>query len=171
MKLATTSPRGGFTLLEILIAMAILALGVTSVLGLLTFGAALTRTASLRGQSAAAVEAVVANLEERLFPLVDEDGVKQAGEPVDVVDQPIEGFPELTYSARAIGDPSEIAAHGRALQYKVEIEVAWKSRGQRKARTFETLLLREIPFGERLRREFIEGDLAEQPAAPTPPAK
>ena len=58
MKLPVRTARAGFTILEVLVAMAILLVGMTAVLGLLTFGAALTRTAQLRMEGASAVEAV-----------------------------------------------------------------------------------------------------------------
>src|SRR5439155_26732903 len=74
--------RAGFTILEILIAMGILLFGMTAILGLLTFGAALGRTAQLRTSAAAVAEAVVADLEETLFPVKD----GEAGEPA-----PLEG--------------------------------------------------------------------------------
>ena len=47
--------RGGFTLIEVVLAMGILVTGMTMLLGLYTFGAAMARTAQLRASSAAAV--------------------------------------------------------------------------------------------------------------------
>jgi hypothetical protein len=55
-------------MIEVLVALAILVFGMTAVLGLLTFGAALSRTALLRTSAAAASHAVVADLEETMFP-------------------------------------------------------------------------------------------------------
>ena len=159
----------GFTLIEILFALAILLMGVTSILGLLTFGATMTRAAALRGHAAAAVEAVYADLEERMFPSVVEDGEAKVGEPLAIKDRPIPGFEGLLYSARATPDPKEEKELGHANQYKVDVEIAWTTGGTKHTRTFTTLLLREIPFGERLRREFIEH--AEPSADPKPPAK
>ena len=43
--------QSGFTLLEVLLAMGVLLLGVSMLLGLLTFGAALARSAALRGKA------------------------------------------------------------------------------------------------------------------------
>jgi len=150
------SARDGFTLVEVVMAMFILLIGMTSVLGLLTFGAAMARTAELRSESAFAVEAIVADLQETLFPLeVTEDGREVAGEPVDIVDRTVPGRPELTYTARALPEPGSSDAERPAL-YRVDIEIRWTSEGAARTRTYQTLLVREVPFGERMRRRFVE---------------
>ena len=73
--------RGGFTLVEVVLAMFILLLGMSTILGLLSFGAAMAKTAALRTGAANSIEAVLADLEENLFPLVLVDGEEVAGEP------------------------------------------------------------------------------------------
>jgi hypothetical protein len=45
----------------------------------------------------------------------------------------------------------------------------WQSGGVERERGFTTILLREVPFSERLRRRIIEGE-APAPAAPPTPA-
>ena len=60
--------KDGFTIIEVVLAMFILLLGMTSILGLLSFGAAMSRTASLRGDASTSIDAVVADLEERCAP-------------------------------------------------------------------------------------------------------
>ena len=139
--------RGGFTLVEILVALGILLFGMAAVLGLLTFGAAMSRTALLRTSAASAAEAVASDLEETLFPMIE----GEAGAPVDVVDRAISGQSEIVYSARAVENPD------RPLEYRVDVEMSWSSAGVRREKRFRTLLVREIPFGERLRRRFVEG--------------
>ena len=150
----------GFTLLEIVLAMGILLVGVTVILGLLAFGAALSRTAALRTAAAESAEAVVADLEETFFPLLS-DG--RAGPPVDIVDRPVPGHPELVYRARGRPNPSGPLRNGEPLEYLVDVELRWKSAGEQKSRRFTILLLREVPFGERMRRRFLEH--ASPPAA------
>jgi len=145
----------GFTMIEVLIALAILVFGMTAVLGLLTFGAALSKTALLRTSAASAAHAVVADLEETMFPEVKskdpstialDPSENEAGPPVDVVERPLPSMPEVVYSAHAVANPD------RPEEYKVDVEMAWRSAGIRRTTTFRTLLVREIPFGERLRR-------------------
>lgn len=143
--------RAGFTLVEVLLAMALLLFGMASILGLLSFGAGLARTAALRGASADAIESVMSDLEERLFPLArNEAGDEVVGEPVERVDVPVPGHPGLTYSTRSQENPEN------PLEYRVDVEIRWSVSGTTRSKRFTTLLLRQIPFGERLRRDFVE---------------
>lgn len=148
--------RSGFTILEVVLAMGILVLGATSILGMLTFGAALTRTAQLRAAAAAATEAVLADLERALFPY--QDG--ELGEPVELRDRPVPGAEFVVYSARAEPNPAE------PRQYRVRVELSWSTGGVKRTQDFSLLVLRELPFGERLRRELIEGGTLRRPARP-----
>jgi len=152
--------RDGFTIIEVLLAMAILLFGMTAVLGLLTFGAALSRTSLLRTTSAAAIDATVADLEETLFPMVDGD----AGPPTEIKDRVVPGLPDVMYTATAHENPDQ------PLEYKVDIDMTWTSAGVQREKRFSTLLLREIPFGERLRKQFVEGVKPESQKAPPPAA-
>ena len=139
--------RGGFTIVEVIIAMGILLFGMTSILGLLTFGAALSRTAQLRTTAAAAAESVTADLEETFFPLVN----GEAGEPRRIERRELHGMADVVYSATPVQNPD------RPLEYRVDVEMSWKSAGVQREKRFTTILLREVPFGERLRRRFVEG--------------
>ena len=154
------SRSSGFSLIEVLVALAILLFGMSAVLGLFTFGAALSRSAHLRTVGASATDAVVADLEERLFPL---DAQGEAGPPRPIADRPVPGYPELVYSARATENPE------RPLEYKVEVRMRWSSAGVEREKLFTTILLREVPFGERLRRRFVEGQQPAPEAAPQIP--
>jgi prepilin-type N-terminal cleavage/methylation domain-containing protein len=143
--------RAGFTLIEVLLAMALLLFGMASILGLLSFGAGLARTATLRGASADAIESVMTDLEERLFPLAKSAaGDEVVGEPKERVDEPVPGHPGLVYSTHCTPNPEN------PLEYRVEVEIRWSVSGTTRTKTFTTLLLRQIPFGERLRRDFVE---------------
>ena len=147
----------GFTILEVIVAMGILLFGMTVILGLLTFGAALSRTAQLRTTAANAAESVIADLEETLFPI--QNG--EAGEPKPIQDRALHGALDLVYSATARPNPD------RPDEYRVDVDMSWKSQGVQRDKRFTTLLLREIPFGERLRRQFVEGDTKSfEPASP-----
>jgi hypothetical protein len=65
------------------------------------------------------------------------------------------------YSATARPNPA------RPDEYRVDVDMSWKSEGVQREKRFTTILLREIPFGERLRRQFVEGDTkAFEPASP-----
>jgi len=148
------SQRSGFTIVEVVLAMGILLVGMTSVLGLLAFGAAMSRTAQLRNAAASAAEGVVADLEESLFPLVRDPatGAPAVGPPRAIADRPVPGHPGVRYSATAVGDPTDGRAGG-PLRWRVDVRMSWTASGHEHEQTFSTLLLREVPFGERLRRE------------------
>ncbi len=149
--------RAGFTLVEVVLSMFVLLIGMISILGLLSFGAALARTAALRGGAANAIEAVVTDLSETLFPLeLDARGDEHAGAPRDLVDQALPGYPGLTYDTHSTPNPAN------PLEYKVEVEVRWAVGGTTRSKRFTTLLLREVPFGERLRARLIEGKKPEK---------
>lgn len=164
---ARAAPCGGFTILEVLLAMAILLMGLGVILGLLSFGAALTRTAGLRTSAAQGIDAVLADLEETLFPL-DADG--GAGEPLAIVDRPVPGHPRLTWSASAVPNPEGPTRNGVPVEYRVDVEIGWRAGGERHVKRFTTLLLREVPFGERLRRELIETEADRAARTATAPA-
>jgi uncharacterized protein (TIGR02598 family) len=147
------APRAGFTLLEVVLAVGVLTLGMGALLGMLTFGAALTRTAALRAASAAALESVMADLEVGLFPLREDGSV---GDPVEVDDRAVPGAPGVVYSARAeplLEGPR--TSSGDPLEYRLEVTVRWSAGGVQRARTYTSLVLREVPFGERMRRRFL----------------
>ncbi len=152
------SARSGFTIVEVLVALAILLFGMTAVLGILMFGAALSRTALLRTSSAAAAEAVVADLEETMFPLAPGGSRGEAGPPIEVKDRVLPGQPDVVYSASARENPAE------PLEYRVDVAMTWRSAGVQREMAFTTLLVREIPFGERMRKRFVEGAPADAPS-------
>ena len=161
MKLRRRSPQtkavtrnAGFTLIEVMLAMFILLLGMSSLLGLLTFGAALSRSANLRTASAGSVEKIVADLEETLFPLVLVNGLEVAGEPLEVKDREVPGAPGLLYSATAEPIPDD--RHSPPLEYLVEIMMNWSVSGTPRSSTFTIIMLREVPFGARMRQLFVE---------------
>ena len=51
---------------------------------------------------------------------------------------------------------------GSRVEYKVEVEMKWAVGGTTRSKKFTTLLLREVPFGERLRARIIEGKKPEK---------
>jgi len=142
--------RGGFTLLEVVLALGVLMLGLSAVLGLFSFGAGLARSSDLRLSAAQAAEAVIADLEEQLFPL-GPDG--EPGEPVLIEARALPNAPDLVYSARAQREPAAEHPRGRPPLYRVDVELAWSSAGARRTERFSALIARELPFGARMRRE------------------
>ena len=87
-----------------------------------------------------------------MFPL-EEDG--SVGEPLAIKDRALETAPGVLYSATAKQNPNN------ELEYLVAVEVYWETSGVRRAQRFETILLREIAFGERMRRRFVERSVSQ----------
>ena len=100
----------------------------------------------------------MADLEENLFPLVLVDDFEVAGEPAVIEGRPVPGHEHLAYSVTAVQDPDH------PLLYRVDVEISWNSEGAKQSRKFSTLLLREVPFGERLRLKFVEKVEVKPPA-------
>lgn len=145
--------RAGFTLLEVVLAIGVLTLGMGALLGMLTFGAALTKTAALRAASAAALESVMADLEVGLFPL-EEDG--RVGDPIVIEERPLPGELAIVYSARATPlEEGPRTPQGDPLEYRLDLTMSWTAGGGQRSKTYTTIVLREVPFGERMRRRFL----------------
>lgn len=158
---ARSERKDGFTILEVVLALAILLFGMAAILGMLTMGASLARTAEMRTRASTAIGAVVADLEETLFPPSSSPD-EELGPPQAIVDRALPGEAAIVYSAKAVQNPA------RASEYRVDVELSWSSGGVRRERTFSTILLRELPFGERLRRRFVEHRTGPEPSAPQP---
>jgi Prokaryotic N-terminal methylation motif len=144
---AARKTRAGFTIIEVVLAMGILMFGASAIIGFLTFGAATTRQAQLRTTAASSLEAVIADIDRNLFPY--EDG--ELGEPVEFKEREVPGAPGVVYSAKAAANPDF------PREYRVDVELSWQSAGVQRSKEIQLLRLREVPFGERLRREFVEG--------------
>lgn len=152
MKLQRSKQQGGFTLVEIVLAMGILLVGAAAILSMLTFGASLTRAAQLRTRAASAVEAVRADLEANMFPYVPSaDGTPgEVGGPIELVDRAVPNLSQVVYSAKAKQNP-ELPS-----EYRVDVDIRWTSGGVQREKQLTWLLLKEITFGERLRRRLVE---------------
>lgn len=142
--------------MEVVLAAALFVVGMSVILGVFNFGAAMTRTAELRSLGAEAVDALALDLEESLFPLLP-SGVP--GPPREIVDRPVPGHPGLTYSVetRANLDTMETVPDSDEplpRQYSVRIDARWRSSGVNRSATWTTILLREQRLGARLRRLF-----------------
>lgn len=163
---AAASQRRGLSLIEVVLALGILALGLSSLLALFSFGAGMASNANLQAEAASSLDFIVADLEERLF-LQDADG--EWIEPRAIEDAPVPGNERLAYSAKATRDPRGDLGNGRPVLYRVDIDIAWRSQGIDRSVAARVLLPQSIPFGERLRRRFVPG-AAPEPPTTEPPA-
>jgi hypothetical protein len=148
--------RRGLTILEVVLAMSILALGMAAVLSIFTSAAGLGTTARQRAEASAALEYVVGEVHERLFPLT-EDG--SAGEPATVVRAPVPGHAPLTYSVSAVslGSPSAVLPP----LYRVDVVIHWTERGRERGLEHRMLVPRSVSMGDRLRRQIYQVEALE----------
>ncbi|MEM8712255.1 MAG: hypothetical protein AAGG01_14995 [Planctomycetota bacterium] len=148
------SATSGFTLIEVLLAAGLLVAGMSMILTTFNFGSAMSRTAELRSLASGTVEALMHDLEESLFQM-NEDGT--VGEPNPNKDRPVPGRKGVVYSVVTRGnpesvDPAEVGfGAGLPREYVVEVQVQWQTSGVKKSAKWTTILLREIPFGARMR--------------------
>jgi prepilin-type N-terminal cleavage/methylation domain-containing protein len=135
----------GFTLIEVLVAMGILVVGVTSILGLLVFGAAVERTAERRSEVALAAQQVVADLQSS-FTLSEDGSISDP--PSLQMERPVAGHPTLTAKVELKSNPSMPG------EYVAWVRIGWLERGQLRFEEFRTILQREAPFSRRVEVEF-----------------
>ncbi len=149
--------QGGFTLIEVVLAASLFVMGMSMIMGVYSFGSALSRTAELRSVSAEIVDAIMADLDETLFPLRD-DGL--VGPPRAIVDRPVPGRAGVVYSVETKPnvDTLEILPgleEPVATEYLVTLTVRWQARGVKREARWTTIMLRELPFGARMRQRFL----------------
>ena len=145
--------QGGFTLLELLIALGILSFGITALIGVLSVGVGTRRGAEMRTQAVLLSDQILHHIQERIFadhPIPQEFSDEQdlAIDPV-VVDQ-IDGFAGLRYSVSFVVDverPDLVLAI---------IRVSWRDQGEDVGQEFRRILPRAAPFSYRVRNRHGE---------------
>ncbi|OHB76673.1 MAG: hypothetical protein A2Z34_12060 [Planctomycetes bacterium RBG_16_59_8] len=117
----------GFSLLEVLMAMLILGVAITSILSLFAVGSSsYTRAADYSNMSMIA-EAAYADITNVL---------RNGRMPRNIADQPMEGFP--TYRYDATFEPLD----AERLAYLLKLKVKWLSEGAERTEEFQTVILR-----------------------------
>ena len=152
MKVLRRDAKSGFTIVEVVLAMGILLVGAAAILSMLTFGASLTRAAQLRTAAASAVEAVRADIEANMFPYdsnLDGEG-GEIGQPLSFEKRAVPGLSQVVYTAIPIQNPN------MPREYRVDVDITWTTGGVQRNKQITWIMLREISFGERLRRRFVE---------------
>lgn len=132
----------GFTLVEMMVALGILVMGMTSLIGLFTAAVATRYSAELRTRAAAVAEEVLRDIQEEV--LARDDG--QQPEIPSLGPQPVEGLPAMRYWVDFIIDPQ----HPDLVM--AEVRIGWSEQGAELEQIFRRILPREQPFRERVRR-------------------
>ncbi|MBI5366757.1 MAG: prepilin-type N-terminal cleavage/methylation domain-containing protein [Planctomycetes bacterium] len=120
--------QAGFTLMEILVALAVLALGTTGVFLLFNIGAQTHRRAIENARVAALADTLLTELNQGM----------SLGDPIDLRDATHPSFPDgFRYDATyvAVG-PLDSRA------YAVTVKIKWQRAGREASETFDTVMLR-----------------------------
>jgi len=140
----------GFTLLEMLAAMAILAIGITSLLGALSAGLSTRRSAEQRNRAALLADQVIVELRTRGLATLGEAGEADVGdeEIAPIIVTGIEGYPGMKYSVRFVTDPE----HSDLILARIRI--SWMHQGDDVGVEFLRLLPRSPTLSQRVEKRI-----------------
>ena len=130
----TDARRRGFSLLEVLVALSILTLGITSVIGLFTAATAAHRRAIHRSHASALAEWALADIESALELGTEPEKIIESP-PVDVMKRDWPG-----YSVEVAMLP--IAGETGGDEILVEVSIVWQSRGDSSQLDFQQIVVR-----------------------------
>lgn len=135
-----TRPQDGFTLVEMMLALAILVFGVSALAGSLLTGVSMRRGSEMRFRADALVNQAVHRIQEGEFPRYSDPG-----EPLQsftVTDPP--GYSGMEYTVDYVTD---LERPGLVL---AKIRISWRDQGERMGETFERILVRRVSFSQRI---------------------
>ena len=149
--------RAGFTLLEIMVALGVFAIGASAALALLVAAASAGRRAEHETNAALIAESEIADLQADLLRDVDLSGLRQA-DPQDPAapapaganpatrwvfqDRDSPAWPGYRYDVAIT--PLECPAPDQTWAWLVEVDVRWTERGRGRSKQFQTVLLRGL---------------------------
>jgi len=145
--LATDRSRGGergFTLAEMLAALGILLFGVTALLGALSSSISQRRTTDARHELTALCDLAMHRVRHEAVRSTNGDSSPFDLEFVPLVDQPVPGFPGMTWSASATSDEN------RPLLWLVKIEARWLDEGEEVVAEFLRVVPRQLQLRDRV---------------------
>ena len=142
---AIGSPRAAFTLMEILLAIGILAIGITSVLFLFAMGVRSHRRAVVRTRAARLVEAGVNQIRADLAETLPDRYVEDSDHNIDPITRAAHAdFPEFIYD---VAFEKLYPSDPRGDFYKIRVVIRWGNpdveRDERNSETYETILRRK----------------------------
>ncbi len=146
----------GFTLAEMLVALGILLLGITSLLGAMSTSVAQRRTTDARHELTALCEAALLRVQHEAPRAPNGNPSPLALEFVPMVDQPAPGFPGMRWSASATVDESQPTL------WLVKLTVQWLDGGENTTAEFLRVIPRQLPLRERV--IAFRGEAADTPA-------
>jgi prepilin-type N-terminal cleavage/methylation domain-containing protein len=144
--------RAGFTLLEIMVALGVMAVGISSVFALFAAATALHNRAVDEMNAALMADTVFGNIEARLFTAMT---------PVPAfINGSVTSFPKHRYAVRLV--PVDNTDWNIANEFFVECQITWNVKGKKRIEKFHTILCRAVSYRERdaalVRRRSEEGE-------------
>jgi prepilin-type N-terminal cleavage/methylation domain-containing protein len=149
------STQAGFTLAEMLAALAILLFGVTALLGALSSSISQRRSTDARHELTALCELAMHRVRYEAIRSTNGDSSPFDLEFVPLLDQEVPGFPGMSWSATATADEN------RPLVWLVKIEARWLEDGEDVVAEFLRVVPRQLPMRDRVMS--YRGDLGEPP--------
>jgi len=146
------SGAAGFTIVELLVAMAILLFGTVSLLGVLGVGVSTHRSAEQHNQAVQLAQRVLQRLEEDVLPkamlaaAAEGDGAEFKLAAVDSTPADVAGVPGMRYRVEFVQDP----AHPTVAL--ATVRVLWLEQGEAEAVDFQRILVSQVPFPQRIAR-------------------
>lgn len=140
----TVTGMAGFTLAEMLAALAILLFGVVALLGGMTTSVNQRRMTDARHELVALCDYAVHKVLHEGIRATSDSGSPLDLELMPMVDQPAPGFDGMRWSARATADES------RPELWLLRIEVRWFDGGDEVSAEFLRIVPRQLPLRERV---------------------
>lgn len=141
---APGSEEAGFTLAEMLAALAILLFGVTALLGALSSSIAQRRTTDARQALTTMCDLAMHRVQFESIRSLNGDSSPFDLEFVSLQDQEVPGFPGMTWSATVTDDEN------RPQLWLVKIEATWLDEGEPVVAEFLRVLPRQLPLRDRV---------------------
>jgi prepilin-type N-terminal cleavage/methylation domain-containing protein len=133
---------GGFTLMEMLVALGILTVGMVSILGLFAFALGIHKEAVDRIHASSAAERIAGELFADLKTQWSEEGLPLSS----LLEAEVPDHPGYTYKVDFI----DVDEAGREAIAKITI--SWGGRGARRSVEYPTVFVKEWDFGTRVRK-------------------
>lgn len=157
--------QAGFTLLEVIVALGVLAVGATAAFALLVAGAASGRRAEHEVNAALLAETVIDDLRDDVTIDLDLSDYPRVGaldpnDPATVANPPPQGanpdarylarnetwsaYPDYRYDLALTALPDPTAPPDGPWRFLAEVEVRWSDQGQRRSAVYATVLVKGV---------------------------